>query len=162
MVAQMKCLGYKAIMSDVLFYHLLSTPLEAVLPDLLEKSLAKGWTAVVQSGHSARVEALNNALWTYKDESFLPHGTKADGEGGDQPIWLTDGPDNPNGAAIRFLVDGAEIEDANAYERVVYLFNGNDPDQLNHARGRWKIEKEAGHAVTYWAQNEWGKWEKKA
>ena len=149
-------------MSDVLFYHLLSTPLEAVLPDLLEKSLAKGWTAVVQTGSAGRVEALNIALWDYKEESFLPHGSSLDGEGADQPIWLTDGSDNPNGAAIRFLVDGAEIEDADSYERVVYLFNGNDQDQLAHARGRWKVEKAAGHAVTYWAQNETGKWEKKA
>ncbi len=149
-------------MSDVLFYHLLSTPLEAVLPDLLEKSLAKGWTAVVQTGSAGRVEALNIALWDYKEESFLPHGSSLDGEGADQPIWLTDGSDNPNGAAIRFLVDGAEIEDAGSYERVVYLFNGNDQDQLAHARGRWKVEKAAGHAVTYWAQNEYGKWEKKA
>lgn len=149
-------------MSDVLFYHLLSTPLEAVLPDLLEKSLAKGWRAIVQTSHSARVEALNNVLWTYKEASFLPHGSSADGEGVEQPVWLTDGPDNPNGAAIRFLVDGAHIDDADSYERVVYLFNGNDPDQLAHARERWKVEKEAGHAVTYWAQNETGKWEKKA
>jgi len=149
-------------MSDVLFYHLLSTPLESVLPDLLEKSLAKGWTAVVQTGHVARVEALNNALWAYKDVSFLPHGSSVDGEGTDQPIWLTDGADNPNGAAIRFLVDGAEIDDAASYERVVYLFNGNDQDQLAHARARWKVEKAAGHTVTYWAQNEVGKWEKKA
>jgi len=149
-------------MSDVLFYHLLSTPLEAVLPDLLEKSLAKGWTAVVQTGHAARLEVLNNALWTYKEESFLPHGSSVDGEGADQPIWLTDGTDNPNGAAIRFLLDGAEIDNADPYERVVYLFNGNDQDQLTHARGRWKVEKAAGHAVTYWAQNEYGKWEKKA
>jgi len=121
-------------MSDVLFYHLLSTPLEAVLPDLLEKSLAKGWTAVVQTGQPARVEALNNALWTYKAESFLPHGSSGDGEGAEQPVWLTDGVDNPNGAAIRFLVDGADIDDAASYERVVYLFNGNDQDQLAHAR----------------------------
>ena len=149
-------------MTEILFYHLLSTPLEAVLPDLLEKSLSKGWKAVVQSGQAARVETLHNALWTYKDESFLPHGTAVDGEGSNQPVWLTDGTDNPNKAAIRFLVDGADIDDAGSYERVVYLFNGNDPDQLTHARGRWKIEKEAGHDVAYWAQNEVGKWEKKA
>lgn len=149
-------------MSDVLFYQLLSTPLEAVLPDLLEKSLAKGWTAVVQTSSVSRVEVLNNALWAYKEESFLPHGSSADGEGAGQPVWLTDGADNPNGAAIRFLVDGADIDDAASYERMVYLFNGNDPDQLAHARGRWKVEKAAGHQVTYWAQNEYGKWEKKA
>ena len=116
----------------------------------------------MQTGQPARVEALNNALWIYKEASFLPHGSSADGDGEYQPIWLTDGTDNPNGAAIRFLVDGAEIDDAGSYERVVYLFNGNNQDQLAHARERWKAEKAAGHAVTYWAQNEVGKWEKKA
>lgn len=149
-------------MTDILFYHLLAKPLENVLPDLLEKSLARGWRAVVHSGNERRIEALNDALWTYRDESFLPHGTKADGSATEQPIWLTSDSDNPNGAQIRFLIDGATVDDVSSYERIVYMFDGNDPDALHHARGQWKAEKEAGHDVTYWAQNEAGRWEKKA
>lgn len=149
-------------MSEILFYQLLAKPLEVVLPGLLEKSLARKWRAVVQSTHQERVDSLNTVLWTYRDESFLPHGTKSDGSAQDQPVWLTMDSDNPNDAQIRFLIDGAVIEDQDDYERIVYLFDGNDPEALDQARGRWKIEKAAGHDVTYWAQNETGRWEKKA
>lgn len=149
-------------MTDVLFYHLTAKPLDLALPELLERSLDRGWNVVVQASSEERVDALNAALWTYADESFLPHGSKADGQAETQPIWLTDGNDNPNGAQVRFIVDGATAQNAGDYERIVYMFDGNDPDQLAHARTRWKAEKGDGHAVTYWAQNEMGRWEKKA
>jgi len=149
-------------MTEILFYHLLAKKLEDVLPDLLEKSLTRGWRVTIHGGNEARLESLDSSLWTYRDESFLPHGSKNTGHPEDQPIWLTMQDENVNGSAIRFLIDGAITADVLAYERVVYMFDGNDPDALNHARARWKIEKNAGHDVTYWAQNDQGRWEKKA
>ncbi|MEM8797764.1 MAG: DNA polymerase III subunit chi [Pseudomonadota bacterium] len=149
-------------MTEVLYYHLVNEPLENVLPKLLEKCLERGWRVVVQTGHEARVEALNQQLWTYREESFLPHGSRDDGNAEDQPIFLTDQDENPNEATIRFLIEGTEINDLSPYERVIYVFNGHDEAELAHARSRWKIDKEAGHEVTYWAQNERGGWEKKA
>jgi DNA polymerase III subunit chi len=94
-------------MVEVLFYQLDRRPLEAVLPQLLERTLERGWRACVQAGSEERVEALSSALWTWRDEAFLPHGTARDGNGELQPIWLTAGEDNPNRAVVRFLVDGA-------------------------------------------------------
>ena len=149
-------------MTEVLFYHLSAKRVEDVIPELLEKSLARGWNAVVHSASETQIEALSLALWSYRDESFLPHASKAGGEGAEQPVWLTDTDDNPNGASIRFLIDGASIDNASSYERLVYMFDGNNSDALDHARARWKVEKAAGHDVTYWAQNETGRWEKKA
>ncbi|MBA4782330.1 MAG: DNA polymerase III subunit chi [Rhizobiales bacterium] len=149
-------------MTDILFYQLLDKRLDEVLPDLLEKCVARKWRAVVHGGSEERMEALNNALWTYRDDSFLPHGTATDGNAEAQPVFLTADGNNPNKAIVRFLVDGATIDDAAAYERVVYIFDGNDPDALASARNRWKIEKAAGHAITYWAQDETGHWVKKA
>ena len=149
-------------MTEVLFYQLLAKRVEDVLPELLEKSLARGWRAVVQGGSGVHIEALDAALWTYRDESFLPHASKANGEGEEQPVSLTDGDDNPNDASVRFLIDGATIENASSYQRLIYIFDGHDMDALEHARARWKIEKKAGHDVTYWKQNEMGRWEKKA
>ena len=96
-------------MVEVLFYQLDRRPLEAVLPQLLERTLERGWRACVQAGSEERVEALSSALWTWREEAFLPHGTARDGHGELQPIWLTAGDDNPNGASVRFLVDGAAI-----------------------------------------------------
>ena len=149
-------------MTEVLFYQLERQPLDQVLPGLLEKTLERGWRAVVQAGSTERVEALNGLLWTYREESFLPHGTAADGFADRQPVFLTAGGDNPNGAAVRFLVDGGECSDFSFYDRVVYLFDGRDEEALQRARGKWKAAKAAGHDVTYWQQNDRGRWEKKA
>lgn len=148
-------------MGEVLFYHLDRHPLERVLPELLEKCLERGWRATVQVGSDERRDALDAHLWTYRDEAFLPHGTAHDGSAEAQPVWLTTGDENPNRATVRFVADGAELADPSAYERVVMLFDGNDPDAVARARAAWRTVKAGGHDATYWQQSERGRWEKR-
>lgn len=147
---------------EVLFYHLEHQPLERVLPTLLEKTLARGWRAVVQAGSEERLAALDTALWTYTEDSFLPHGTAKTGSAAEQPVYLTTGHDAPNGAGVRFIVDGAVAESFAGGERLVFLFDGRDEDALTAARTQWRAAKAAGCACTYWQQSESGRWEKKA
>lgn len=149
-------------MAEVLFYHLERQPLEQVLPTLLERSLSRGWRVVVQASDPERRDALDAHLWTYREDSFLPHGSARDGHGELQPVWLTIEDDNPNQANVRFLVDGATTADLSPYDRVVYLFDGHDQSSVEAARSRWKEAKAGGHEVTYWRQNQNGAWEKKA
>jgi len=150
-------------MTEILFYHLERQTLESVLPQLLEKSLERGWRVVVQAASDERVEALDSHLWTYRDDSFLPHGTGREGEAAAQPVLLTTGEDNPNGANVRFLVDGAPMPaDAAAYQRIVLLFDGGDEDAVAAARARWSDAKTQGFEVTYWQPDEGGRWVKKA
>jgi DNA polymerase III subunit chi len=149
-------------MTEILFYHLQRQPIERVLPSLIEKSLERGWRVVVQASEE-RVEALDAHLWTYRDDSFLPHGTWREAEAAAQPILLTVNDDNPNGAAVRFLVDGASLpSDAAAYQRIVLLFDGDDPDAVEAARARWSDAKRSGFDVTYWQPDEQGRWQRKA
>lgn len=153
-------------MTEILFYHLTERTLEQVLPGLLEKSLSRDWKVVVQLGSQEHVEAMDEYLWTYRDESFLAHGHVRDGSENLQPIWLTTQDDNPNGAKIRFLSGGSQLDDPSDYDRIVYMFDGHDNEAVEHARGRWKFHKDAseetGHEQTYWQQNPNGGWEKKA
>jgi DNA polymerase III subunit chi len=149
--------------ADVLFYHLQRQPLEAVLPSLLKKSLERGWRAVVQTASDERLVALDDHLWTFRDDSFLPHGTDREPYAADQPVVLTTGTANPNGASVRFLLEGAEIpSDAERYQRMVILFDGTDPQALALAREQWRAVKEAGHDATYWQQDDRGRWARKA
>lgn len=148
--------------TEVLFYQLERQPLDRVLPGLLEKTLERGWRAVVQAGSKERLEALDALLWTYGDESFLPHGTVSDGFAARQPVFLTLEDTNPNGAQVRFYVDGAECADFSGYVRIVCMFDGRDQHALGLARQQWKTAKASGAEVTYWQQNEGGRWEKKA
>jgi DNA polymerase III subunit chi len=150
-------------MPELYFYHLQNQPLERVLPPLLEKSLERGWRVVVQAGSQERVEALDAHLWTYREDSFLPHAIDRDSDAREQPIVLTLGEDNPNAAGVRFLLDGvAPPADAAAYDRVVLLFDGDDPEAVATARTRWQDGKEQGFEVAYWQQSLQGRWERKA
>jgi DNA polymerase-3 subunit chi len=149
--------------TEVLFYHLQRQPVERVLPALLEKSYERGWSVIVQTTADERVDALDAHLWTYKDDGFLPHGTARDAEAAQHPILLTTVDHNPNGATVRFLIDGAPVpEDAESYDRIVLLFDGEDEDAVAAARARWSEAKAKGFAVTYWQTDEQGRWVKKA
>ncbi len=149
-------------MAEIWFYHLMRQPLERVLPPLLEKSIERGWRAVVQAGSEERMRVLDDHLWTYSEESFLAHGTPGDGDPELQPVYLTTSGENPNGAKIRFFVDGAHVDTSGSYNRTILIFDGNDEDRLTEARSQWKRLKVEGHALQYWQQNENGGWEKKA
>jgi DNA polymerase III subunit chi len=148
-------------MTEILFYHLQRHPLERVLPALVEKSLERGWRVVVQAASEEQIEALDAHLWVF-DDSFLPHGTWREAEAAEQPVLLTVHDGNPNGAAVRFLLDGAPVPaDAGDYERIVLLIDGNDPDAVAAARERWSEGRAKGFEVTYWQADENGRWQRK-
>jgi DNA polymerase-3 subunit chi len=149
-------------MTEVLFYHLQQVSPETVLPPLLEKSLERGWRVVVQSTSEERAEALDAHLWTYREDSFLPHATWRIADAEDQPIILVVEDSNPNRANVRFLVDNAPLPaNTDIYDRVVLLFNGDDADALTAARQAWTDCKARGFDVTYWQADERGRWQKR-
>jgi DNA polymerase-3 subunit chi len=149
-------------MTQIFFYHLQGQPLDRVLPTLLERSLERGWRIVVQAASDERVEALDAHLWTYRDDGFLPHGTDREGDAAVHPVLITVQDRNPNGAHVRFLLDGAPLPaDAGTYERIVVLFDGDDPEAVAQARERWSEAKTAGFEVTYWQPDDRGRWQRK-
>lgn len=150
-------------MTEILFYHLQGQKLESVLPTLLEKSLTRGWRVAVQGVSEARIDALDAHLWTYRDDGFLPHGTWREPEAAAQPVLLTVNEGNPNAATVRFLIEGAAVPpDAETYQRLVLLFDGDDNEAVAAARAHWKAVKAKGFDATYWQPDENGRWVKKA
>jgi DNA polymerase-3 subunit chi len=154
-------------MSETLFYHLERHSLEEALPGLLERTRERGWRALVQVGSAERMAALDTHLWTYSEQTFLAHGTGAEGMPQRQPIFLTTEEENPNASDVLFLTGGARPRDwsaasVKAFTRIVVMFDGRDPDALEAARGLWREAKAAGHDTTYWKENASGRWEKQA
>lgn len=153
----------RVAMTEILFYHLKGQTLEQVLPALLQRSLERGWRVVVQASSDERVEALDAHLWTWRDDTFLPHGTWHDPDAAAQPVLLTVNEDNPNAANVRFMIEEAGMPaDAAAYQRVVLLFDGENPDAVDAARIRWGEAKAAGFEVTYWLPDANGRWQRQS
>lgn len=150
-------------MAEILFFHLQSRPLESVLPTILERALSRGQKVVVEVASPERLSAVDDHLWTYSDESFLPHVTAAEPDAATNPVVLTMQDHNPNAATVRICADGVRIPDAlQDYERVVLIFDGDDPEALAAAREDWKKARASGAAASYWQLDEAGRWEKKA
>jgi DNA polymerase III subunit chi len=147
--------------TEIGFYHLTRTAVEAALPQLLGRTLAAGKRALVLCRDAERVAALDAALWECAEPDWLPHGTEADGDADLQPIWIATDDAAPNGAGFLFLIEGAETARVSEFERVFYLFDGNDEAALAAARLRWQAARQAGIPVTYWRQTARG-WEKQA
>jgi DNA polymerase-3 subunit chi len=157
--------------TEVRFYHLQRARLEEILPVILERCHQRGERVLVLAGSSERVEALAALLWTYRPESFLPHGTARDGEAAHQPIFLapaaddsagTNGEGAPNGAQVLILSDGARHNRIDHFKLVCELFDGHDEAAVAAARAQWRTCKEAGHAVVYFQQADTGKWQETA
>jgi len=149
-------------MTEVLFYHLERRGLDEVLPGLLEKTLERGWRALIRADTAERADAIDTRLWTYSD-GFLPHAQLGDGDPARQPVLITVEEGNPNAANVLFLTGGAAPpawDGAGEFTRIVFLFDGRDPAAVEAARAAWKDAKAAGHEVTYWKESPTGKWEK--
>lgn len=151
-------------MTRIDFYHLQKASVEDALPKLLEKAYATGKRILVKIGTEERVEFLNTHLWSYDETSFLPHGSKKDGNASMQPIWLTSQDDNPNEATILFLVDCAktDVEKTHLFERILNIFDGNNQESLDWSRKFWKQLKSQGEECYYWQQDDRGTWQQKA
>ncbi len=153
---------------EILFYHLTTHPLEQVLPALLQKTLERGWRALVRGGNPLRLKPLSEAIWSWRDDSFIPHGVRGqDGHETMQPVLLADAglEEAPNGADILFCVDGAKPreEDLPRFSRVCILFPQADAALLEQARELWRQLRERDDvALTYWQQDERGRWQRKA
>jgi DNA polymerase III subunit chi len=146
-------------MPEFRFHHLERRRVDAALPDLLEAALAEGLRVVVQTAGAA---ALNERLWTYREDSFLPHGAAGDGDPAAQPIFLTDADETPNGAALRVLLNPADAPRfaENAAARVIVLFDARDEETMAAARAAWKALRDAGLGPSYWREGDEGEWVK--
>lgn len=146
-------------MGEIRFHHLERRRVDQALPALLERAYQDGRRVVVRAPSREMVEALNDRLWTYDDAKFLPHGAAGDGDPMSQPIFLTEGVENPSAAAMLVLLAGARTDPADeAFDPVVRLFDGRDEDSIAEARGEWKRLKDEGRAVSYWREDDDGGW----
>lgn len=146
--------------TEIWFYHLERSTLDQVLPELLDKTLQRGWRALVRIADPARMDEIDENLWTWRDDSFLAHGRAGQDHADRQPILLSQTGENPNAAQALFIVDQSDMGPVEGYERCFIIFDGRDETALNHARERWKALKGQMSNLAYWKQSDAGRWEK--
>lgn len=149
-------------MTDIQFYHLLTTPLERALPKLMEKALSAEMKSVIRAADEEQMHRLNDALWNYAEHSFLPHGASTDPHPEQQPVYITSGDETPNEATVLVITNGKQVDSTDGYDKLLDMFDGHDEESVAAARKRWSYYKEAGHNISYFQQQKGGGWKKQA
>jgi DNA polymerase-3 subunit chi len=142
------------------FYHLTKLPLERALPQIAEKVLATGGRLIIVAGEEGQRARLDQLLWSYAPESFLPHGQAGGEDDARQPVLIADTTAAANGARNIALADGIWREEALGFDRAFHFF---DEERIAEARAAWKgLADRDGVERNYWKQNDSGRWEKAA
>ena len=147
-------------MAEVAFYHLTRSRADDALPPLLAKTLAAEKRAFVRCSKE-KFGPLSTAIWSRQPDSWLPHGIsgKHDSTAESCPVWLSDkADDNGNNAGFLFFLDGQAPDDLPPAERIFIIFDGTDEDAVSKARTQWQHFDSAGHTLSYWQQDDAGKW----
>jgi len=146
---------------EIWFYHLERSTLEQVLPELLDRTMKRGWRALVRIADARQLEDIDDRLWTWRDDSFLAHGRADEPNADRQPILLTTGAENLNCAQALFIIDSSGLGTTEDFERCFIIFDGRDETALHGARERWRRLKGDGANLAYWKQTDEG-WQKAA
>jgi DNA polymerase-3 subunit chi len=142
------------------FYHLTKLPLERALPQIAAKVVAAGGRLIIVAGEEGQRVRLDQLLWSYAPESFLPHGQAGGEDDARQPVLIVASPEAANGARNIALVDGVWREEALAFDRAFHFF---DEERIADARAAWRgLADRDGIDRNYWKQNDAGRWEKAA
>ena len=149
-------------MPEVSFYHLERQSLDEALAQLLEKACQAQLKSVVRVSNTMLLNSLDKALWEKPLNSFLPHATAKDKFLQQQQVFLSENDDNPAKATLLFIINDAEFSSFEGYDRVFYVFEGQNQLNVDHAREIWKKLRDEGVSLKYWQQGERGNWQLKA
>lgn len=147
------------IRPEIRFYHLQTQSVDQALPGLAARAFEGGKRLALRLRDASEIKRVDEALWTFNPNSFIPHS--ASGDAADNPVWLQLGAANENSAdtLISSVVDDTDYE---GFSLICLMFEGRDEAALTAARARWKALKDSGAELTYWQQTPQGGWDKKA
>jgi DNA polymerase-3 subunit chi len=145
-------------MTEIGFYHLLTTSLEKALPQIVQKSYDRGWRALIIAADNEHIGEVDKLLWTFDPDSFLPHGIVGEDKEELQPILIAAEYLPKNNPDVIISLQDIVIEDAAKYQRIIDIFDGRSELAVKQARIRWKKYQEMNLEMKYHKQNENGGW----
>ncbi|MCK8516103.1 DNA polymerase III subunit chi [Methylonatrum kenyense] len=115
---------------------------EAVACSLIDKAWSRGHRVLVRSRDDAQQARLDRLLWTFRQESFLPHATATSGI--DAPILIAGAEDTvTTGFEVLVNLDDAPAADLASWKRIAEI-SSREPQRLARTRDRFRHYRSQG------------------
>ncbi len=147
-------------MTQIIFYSTAPFQVEKTLFTLLEKSLEKGNKSLLLFKDKEKCLSINEQLWTYKQNSFLPHISEDDQiyDNIDIPVYLSTKNENPFKAELLFSIDGFLPDNIDHFERVIIIIDVND-ELLNEKYKNYYLDINKNFEdIVFYKSDDNGKW----
>ena len=147
-------------MTQIIFYSTAPLQVEKTLFALLEKSLEKGNKSLLLFKDKEKCLSINEQLWTYKQNSFLPHISEDDQiyDNIDVPVYLSTKNENPFKAELLFSIDGFLPDNIDHFERVIIIIDVND-ELLNEKYKKYYLDINKNFEdIVFYKSDDNGKW----
>jgi len=146
--------------TQIIFYSTAPLQVEKTLFALLEKSLEKGNKSLLLFKDKEKCLSINEQLWTYKQNSFLPHTSEDDQiyDNIDVPVYLSTKNENPFKAELLFSIDGFLPDNIDHFERVIIIIDVND-ELLNEKYKNYYLDINKNFEdIVFYKSDDNGKW----
>ena len=131
------------------FHEVRGTNWEAALCRQVLAAWEAGERVYVWAESEAGARRLDELLWTFAEDAFLPHDLWQGELQLATPVAVGWRPGNPNGATCAVLATDASPADLDGFARVVDFAPVDVPERIGPARDRYRALREAGFQVSF-------------
>jgi len=141
------------------FYNASHRDVVADITWLTENIFKKNNSIVIFCTDQETAKVVDDFLWSYKEDSFLPHALKKHEEVSLNPILVSTDLDEGFEHNVLIALNGVLIneKDWQRFAKIYYFFDDQDMTEKENARSMWKSFSSLDIDCKYWI-NEKNKW----
>ncbi len=137
-------------MTEVIFVEVTASRMEMRACEIAEHTYAKGERLQIIAIDEEQAARLDDLLWTYKPDNFVPHGLwkSMDNESA-QPVVITTRKERVPGIASLLTMDYCPVEMVRQFSKVIHVVVVDNQERLEASRRYWTLLKDAGFSLRH-------------
>jgi DNA polymerase-3 subunit chi len=139
-----------ATMTEVTFVEVTASRMEMRACEIAEHTCAQGDRLQIIAMDEEQAARLDDLLWTYKPDNFVPHGLwkSMDNESA-HPVVITTRKEQVPGIASLLTMDYCPVEMVRQFSTVIHVVVVDNQERLEASRRYWTLLKDAGFSLRH-------------
>jgi len=137
-------------MTEVIFIETSASRMEIRACEIVEENYARGRRLQIITLDQDQAERLDDLLWTFKPDSFIPHGLwVASPDETTQPVVITSTKEPVAGMDSLLMMGYGEVDLVSQFSHAFHFVVVDNQERLDSSRGYWTLLKDAGFSLRH-------------
>ena len=137
-------------MTEVIFVEVTASRMEIRACEIAEHTYAQGERLQIIAIDEEQAARLDDLLWTYKPDNFVPHGLwKSTDNESTQPVVITTRKERVPEITSLLTMDYCPVEMVQQFSKVIHVVVVDNQERLEASRRYWTLLKDAGFSLQH-------------